>query len=137
MKDAGQVRHVGLSNVSVDQLETAMETVDVATVQNRYSVGNREDERVLSACEEYGVGYIPWGPLYTVDDAGVAEVLDDVAATHDATRRQVALAFLLAHSDVTLPIPGTSSVGHLESNVAATGLALSADELARLRDIDA
>ncbi|MFB6150903.1 MAG: aldo/keto reductase [Haloarculaceae archaeon] len=136
MKDAGQVRHVGLSNVSVEQLETAREIVDVATVQNRYNVGNREEERVLEACEEYDVGFIPWGPLYTVGDEDVAPVLDQVADAHDATRHQVALAFLLAHSDVTLPIPGTADVDHLESNVAASEIDLTGDELARLREID-
>jgi aryl-alcohol dehydrogenase-like predicted oxidoreductase len=136
MKDAGQVRHVGLSNVSVEQLETARDIVDIATVQNRYNVGNRDEERVLKACEEYDVGFIPWGPLYTVDDEDVTPVLDDVAAARDATRRQVALAFLLAHSKVVLPIPGTSSIDHLEENVAASGIDLSEDELARLREID-
>ncbi|PSQ04308.1 oxidoreductase [Halobacteriales archaeon QS_4_69_31] len=136
MKDAGQVRHVGLSNVSVEQLETARDIVDIATVQNRYNVGNRDEERVLKACEEHDVGFIPWGPLYTVDDEDVAPVLDDVAAAHDATRRQVALAFLLAHSEVVLPIPGTSSIDHLEENVAASGIDLPEDELARLREID-
>jgi aryl-alcohol dehydrogenase-like predicted oxidoreductase len=135
MKDAGQIRHVGLSNVSVEQLERAREIVDIATVQNRYNVGNREHERVLDACEDYDVGFIPWGPLYTVDDAGVAEPLDAVAESHDATRRQVALAWLLEHSPVILPIPGTSSVDHLESNVAASQLRLSDAELARLRDV--
>ena len=136
MKDAGQVRHVGLSNVSVEQLETARDIVDIATVQNRYNVGNRDEERVLKACEEYDIGFIPWGPLYTVDDEDVAPVLDDVATARDATRRQVALAFLLAHSEVVLPIPGTSSIDHLEENVAASGIDLSEDELARLREID-
>jgi len=136
MKDAGQIRHVGLSNVSVEQLETAREIVDIATVQNQYNVGFRDHEDVLRACEEYGVGFIPYGPFYTVDDDGVAGALDDVADAHDATRRQVALAWILAHSDVTLPIPGTSSVEHLESNVAASQLELSGGELARLTEID-
>jgi len=136
MKDEGQIRHVGLSNVSVEQLETAREVVDIATVQNQYNVGFRDHEDVLAACEEYDVGFIPYGPFYTVDDDGVAGVLDDVAEAHDASRRQVALAWILAHSDVTLPIPGTSSVDHLESNVAASQLALSDDEMARLNDVD-
>ena len=136
MKDVGQIDHVGLSNVTVEQLETAMDVVDVATVQNRYNVGNRDDEDVLQACEQYDVGFIPWGPMYTVDDDGVAGPLDDVAAAHDATRRQVALAWLLAHSDVTLPIPGTSSVDHLASNVAASHLDLTNEEMATLNDID-
>jgi aryl-alcohol dehydrogenase-like predicted oxidoreductase len=136
MKDAGQVDHVGLSNVSVEQLETARDIVDIATVQNQYNVAYRGDEDVLQACEEYDVGFIPWGPLYTVDDDGVAGVLDEVGAAHDASRRQVALAWLLHHSDVTLPIPGTSSVDHLESNVAASQVELTDDDLAALNDID-
>jgi len=136
MKDAGQISHVGLSNVSVEQLETARDIVDIATVQNEYSIGNRDHEDVLRACEEHDIGFIPYGPFYTVDDEGVAGVLDDVADDHDASRRQVALAWILHHSDVTLPIPGTSSVDHLEQNVAASQISLTEDELARLDDVD-
>ncbi|MDZ5809981.1 aldo/keto reductase [Halorubrum sp. AD140] len=136
MKDAGQIAHVGLSNVTVEQLETAMEIVDVATVQNRYNVGHRDDEDVLAACERNDVGFIPWGPMYTVDEEGVAEVLGEVADRHDATPRQVALAWLLHHSDVTLPIPGTSSVDHLESNVAAAELSLTDEDVSALNAID-
>ncbi len=136
MKDAGQINHVGLSNVTVSQLETALEIVDIATVQNRYNVGYREDEAVLEACEANGVGFIPWGPLYTVDEAGVSEVLEAVADDHGATRRQVALAWLLEHSPVTLPIPGTSSIDHLESNVAAADLELRKDDLEQLDGVD-
>jgi len=136
MKDAGQVRAVGLSNVSVEQLGTAREIVDIATVQNRYNVGNREHERVLEACEDAGIGFVPWGPLYTVDDAGVADELDAVAENHGATRYQIALAWLLEHSPVILPIPGTSSIDHLEANVAASQIELTERELTRLRDID-
>ena len=136
MKDAGQVEHVGLSNVTVEQLETAQDIVDIATVQNQYNVGHREDEAVLEACESHDVGFIPWGPMYTVDDEGVAGVLDDVAARHDATRRQIALAWLLDHSDVMLPIPGTSSVEHLEANVAATTIDLTDEDRAALDGID-
>ncbi|WP_415382980.1 aldo/keto reductase [Halosimplex sp. TS25] len=136
MKDEGQVDHVGLSNVTVEQLETARDIVDIATVQNQYNIGYRDDEDVLQACEEYDVGFIPWGPLYTVDDEGIAEVLDEVGDGRDASRRQVALAWLLHHSDVTLPIPGTSSVDHLESNVAASQVDLTDEDLAKLNDID-
>jgi aryl-alcohol dehydrogenase-like predicted oxidoreductase len=132
LKDEAFVDHVGLSNVSVDQLERARDHVDVATVQNRYSVANRDHEDVLSACEEYGIGFMPWFPLGSGDLGDLGETLDEVAAAHDATRYQVALAWLLEHSDVTLPIPGTSSVDHLEANVAAAGIELTADEYARL-----
>jgi aryl-alcohol dehydrogenase-like predicted oxidoreductase len=137
MKDAGQIAHVGLSNVSVEQLETAREIVDVATVQNRYDVGNRDEEDVLRACERYDVGFVPWGPMYAVEEDDVAEVLEAVAADYgDATPRRVALAWLLEHSDVTLPIPGTSSVDHLESNVAAARLDLTDEDVRKLDGID-
>jgi aryl-alcohol dehydrogenase-like predicted oxidoreductase len=136
MKDAGQIRHIGLSNVSVEQLEAAQEIVDVATVQNRYNVANREQEAVLEACESAGVGFIPWGPLYGVDDDAANDVLAEIADAHDASAHQIALAWLLEHSDVILPIPGTSSVGHLEANVAASHLSLSDAEIDRLDSID-
>jgi aryl-alcohol dehydrogenase-like predicted oxidoreductase len=136
MKDAGQVAHVGLSNVTVEQLETAMDIVDVATVQNRYNVGHRDDEDVLAACERHGVGFIPWGPMYAVDDDEAGEVLAEVAARRDATPQQVSLAWLLDHSDVTLPIPGTSSVDHLESNLGAADLTLTDEDRAALNAVD-
>jgi len=136
MKDAGQIAHVGLSNVSVEQLETATEIVDIATVQNRYNVGHRDDEDVLRACEENDVGFIPWGPMYAIDGDETPDALDEVADRRDATARQVALAWLLDHSDVTLPIPGTSSVDHLESNLAAADLSLTSEDLAALDAID-
>ncbi|MDS0278800.1 aldo/keto reductase [Halomicroarcula sp. S1AR25-4] len=131
MKDEGLVRHVGLSNVSVEQLEQAQDIVEIATVQNQYNVANRDDEDVLAACENYDVGFIPWFPLAAgeLDDV---DGIDEIAERHDATRYQIALAWLLQHSDVTLPIPGTSSVDHLEQNVAASAIDLSEDELARL-----
>ncbi|TKX73805.1 aldo/keto reductase [Halorubrum sp. GN11_10-6_MGM] len=136
MKDAGQIAHVGLSNVTVEQLETATEIVDVATVQNRYNVGHRDDEDVLAACEDHGVGFIPWGPMYAVDDEDAGEVLAEVAERRDATPQQVSLAWLLDHSDATLPIPGTSSVEHLESNLAAAELTLTDEDLAALNAVD-
>jgi hypothetical protein len=132
LKDEGLVRHVGLSNVSVEQLERARDVVEIATVQNRYNLANRAEEDVLEACEEHGIGFIPWFPLAAGDLGEKAAVLDDVAAAHDATRRQVALAWLLEHSPVTLPIPGTGSVDHLEENVAAAAIDLTDDEYARL-----
>ncbi|WP_348610075.1 aldo/keto reductase [Halobaculum rarum] len=134
LKDEGHVEHVGLSNVTVEQLDEAREHVEIATVQNQYNVANREDETVLEACADAGIGFIPWYPLAAGDLGAVGDALDAVAAAHDATRRQVALAWLLAHSDVTIPIPGTSSVDHLRENVAAASLSLSDDEVARLTD---
>ena len=134
LKDEGKVRHVGLSNVDVDQLETARDIVDIATVQNQYNVANREDEEVLEACEDYDIGFIPWHPLGAGELGEKEEVLEDVADAHDASRRQIALAWLLGHSDVTIPIPGTSSVEHLHQNIAASHIDLSDDEMNRLDD---
>jgi pyridoxine 4-dehydrogenase len=128
-KDEGLVEHIGLSNVSVDQLERARDHVEVVSVQNRYNVTYRDDEDVLRACEEYDIGFIPWYPLAAGDlDGPITEVAD----AHDTSPHQVALAWLLAHSDVTLPIPGTASETHLEENVAASQLELSDEEYARL-----
>ncbi|WP_121823370.1 aldo/keto reductase [Halostella salina] len=134
LQDDGLVRHVGLSNVSVEQLDTAREIVDVATVQNEYNVGNREDEAVLEACEEYGIGFIPWFPLGAGDLGEKAETVASVADAHDATPQQIALAWLLNHSPVILPIPGTSSVDHLEGNVAASAIDLTDEQYRRLAE---
>ncbi len=131
-KDDGLVAHVGLSNVSVDQLERARDQVEVATVQNRYNVAYRDDEDVLQACEEYDIGFMPWYPLAAGDLGGAVA---DVAANHDASPHQVALAWLLEHSDVMLPIPGTSSREHLTENVAASQLELTDGEYARLANL--
>ena len=132
LKDDGLVDNVGLSNVSVEQLETARDHVEVATVQNHYNLTNREHEDVLEACESAGIGFIPYFPIGAGDLEEKAAVVDEVAEAHDASRYQVALAWLLGHSDVTLPIPGTSSTEHLRENVAAGAIELSDDELARL-----
>jgi pyridoxine 4-dehydrogenase len=132
LRDEGKVRHVGLSNVGVEHIEQAQKIVPIVSVQNRYSVTARDSEDVLKACEEQGLGFIPWFPL---DAGNVGEdALAEVARAHDATPRQVALAWLLQHSDVMLPIPGTSSIEHLEENVAAASLRLSDDELAALAE---
>jgi aryl-alcohol dehydrogenase-like predicted oxidoreductase len=129
LKDEGFVDHVGLSNVTVEQLELARDHVEIATVQNRYNVVHRDDEDVLRACEEYGIGFIPWYPLAAGNvDSAIAEVADN----HDATGHQIALAWLLEHSEVILPIPGTADPTHLEENVAASAIDLSEDEYARL-----
>jgi aryl-alcohol dehydrogenase-like predicted oxidoreductase len=131
-KDDGLIEHVGLSNVSVDQLERARDHVEVVTVQNRYNVGYREDEDVLQACEAYGIGFMPW---YPIGAGSLGETVAEVAESHEATPQQVALAWLLEHSGVTLPIPGTSDPAHLEENVAAAGLDLSTAAYNRLTDL--
>jgi len=132
LKDRGLIRHVGVSNVSVDQLERARDVVEVATVQNEYSVADRTHDDVLEVCEANDIGFVPYFPLGGGDLGAKADTLDAVADAHDATPRQVALAWLLARSPVILPIPGTSSVDHLEENVAAAELDLTDDEMARL-----
>jgi pyridoxine 4-dehydrogenase len=131
LKDEGLIDHVGLSNVTVDQLELARDHVEIATVQNQYNVTYREDETVLEACESYDIGFIPWFPLAS---GGLPETLLAVAEDLDATPYQVALAWLLEHSEVTLPIPGTSSRDHLEENVAASQLELG-DAYSRLTNL--
>ncbi|WP_158055333.1 aldo/keto reductase [Halorussus halophilus] len=131
LQDDGLVDHVGVSNVSVEQLDQARDVVDVATVQNNYNVGNREHEDVLEACEDAGIGFMAYFPIGG-GELDKADVLEDVAANHDATVRQVALAWVLQHSPVTLPIPGTSSVEHLEENIAASAIELSSEEMKRL-----
>ena len=132
LKDDGVIEHLGLSNVSVEQLDRARDHVEVATVQNRYNVAHREEAAVLELCEEYGIGFIPWYPLGAGDLRSVPE-LAPIAESHDATIHQIALAWLLERSPVTLPIPGTSSVDHLESNVAAADIDLTDEEFERLR----
>jgi pyridoxine 4-dehydrogenase len=131
LKDDGVIEHLGLSNVSVDQLETARDHVEIATVQNRYNVGYRDEEAVLEACESYDIGFIPWYPLAGGARGDVAGI-EDVADAHDATPQQIALAWLLERSDVMLPIPGTGSVQHLEENVAAADIELTPEEFERL-----
>jgi len=131
LQDAGLINHVGLSNVSVEQLSAAQDILDVVTVQNRFNLDDRSSADVLAACEDDGVGFIPWGPIH-LGDGEAADVAAEVAAAHDATPQQVAIAWQLERSPVMLPIPGTSSVEHLEENVAATTLDLSDDDVARL-----
>lgn len=128
LRKEGKVRHVGLSNVTTDQLATARGIVPIASVQNRYNLNDREHEEVLVACERQGIGFIPWNPLATGDLAKHGNRLGQIAQGHDATPAQVALAWLLKRSPVMLPIPGTSSVAHLEENMAATRVDLSDDE---------
>ena len=134
LRDEGKIRHLGLSNASVDQLDQAREQTPIATVQNRYNVADRDSDDILEACEDADIGFVPWFPLGSGDLGDRAAVLDDVASAHDATRRQIALAWLLERSPVMLPIPGTSSVDHLEENVAASTIDLSGDEMRRLTE---
>src|SRR5215216_2917223 len=132
LREEGKIRHVGLSNVGVRELEIAIDIVPIASVQNRYNLSDRSSEAVLQACEREEVGFIPWYPLATGRLARPGGPLDEVAKRHDATALQVALAWLLKHSPAMLPIPGTSSAAHLEENVAAATLELTDEEMAIL-----
>ena len=132
LQDEGKVRHLGLSEVSVEEIKAAQEVFDVATVQNLYNLTNRQADDVLDYCEPQGIGFIPWFPLAAGELAEPGGAVAEIAAAHDVTPGQVALAWLLARSPVMLPIPGTSSVEHLEENIAAAQLKLTIDELARL-----
>ncbi len=132
LREEGKIRHIGLSNVDEDQLSRALDIVPIASVQNRYNLTNRRSEAVLEACEREGIAFLPWYPLATGKLARPGGPLDGIAARHGATPSQVALAWLLAKSPVVLPIPGTSSIEHLEENVAAASLILSKDEMEAL-----
>ena len=130
--DDGIVRHAGLSEVSVADIEDASKVFTVATVQNRYNLVHRRSEDVLDYCEAHGIGFIPWFPLAAGDLAKPGSILDGIAKAHDATPSQIALAWVLKRSPVMLPIPGTSKVAHLEENVAAVDFTLSDQEFAAL-----
>ena len=130
LKDEGKIRHVGVSNFNEDQLHQAMQIVPIVSVQNMFSVAERSSEPVLAVCEIEDIVFIPWRP---VDGGTLASgAVADIARAHDATPTQVALAWLLDRSTAILPIPGTSSVEHLEENVAAADLRLTADEIGTL-----
>ncbi|MFP4174906.1 MAG: aldo/keto reductase [Halobacteriales archaeon] len=133
LKDDGYVRHVGLSEVGVDEIERARDVVDIATVQNRYNVADREHDEVLDYCEENGIGFLPWFPLGAGGLNSKHDAVEQVADRHDATTQKVALAWLLERSPVMLPIPGTSSVDHLEENVGAASLELTDEDIEDLR----
>jgi pyridoxine 4-dehydrogenase len=128
----GVIRHAGLSEVSVEDIEAASKVFKVATVQNRYNVADRASEDVLNYCERNGIGFIPWYPLADGDLTRPGGPLDAIAKNRGATPGQVALAWLLKRSPVMLPIPGTSKVAHLEENVAAAGIELTDEEFTTL-----
>jgi pyridoxine 4-dehydrogenase len=128
LQDDGIIRHAGLSNVTIVDIKAASKVFKVATVQNRYNLVDRGSEDVLNYCEKHGIGFIPWYPLAAGRLAKRGSILDAIAKTHDATPSQIALAWVLKRSSVTLPIPGTSKVAHLEENVAAVNIQLSDEE---------
>ena len=131
LRDEGKIRHVGLSNVDVDELERAQSVVPIVSVQNEYNLGFRESEDVLDECERQGLAFLPWYPL---SSGSLAEQgrLDAIAKKHEATPAQVALAWLLRRSPVMVPIPGTSSLEHLEENMGGDDISLSDEDFAAL-----
>jgi pyridoxine 4-dehydrogenase len=132
LKAEGKVRNVGISNVNLRQLETARSVVAVASVQNRYSIADRNADDLVHACRRAGIAFLPYRPLAAGDLAKPGGPLSKIASERDATVRQVALAWLLQRSPVIVPIPGTSSVGHLEENVAAGSVLLGESEMRTL-----
>ena len=132
MQAEGKVRHVGVSEVSVAELEQARGIVDIVSVQNLYNLTNRQSQEVLDYSTEHGIAFIPWFPIATGDLARPDSPVAAVAKELDATPSQVALAWLLQKSPVILPIPGTKSVEHLTENLAAAQLTLSDDDMAKL-----
>lgn len=133
LQRAGKIRHIGVSNVDLDELATARGIVPVVSVQNRYNYEDRSAEDVLDACERDGIAFLPWAPVGGTSRLK-AETLERLARDHRATPLQIALAWLLQRSPVMLPIPGTGSVAHLDENLAAAALHLNAAEFRRLSE---
>jgi len=140
MRQEGKIRHVGLSNVTIDQLARAQEIVPIVTVQNHYNLADRQSENMTPAeseamvdiCARLGIGFIPWYPLATGELARQGGLLDQIARRHHATPSQIAIAWLLQRSSTMLPIPGTSSVKHLEENVQGATIKLTQEEFVAL-----
>jgi pyridoxine 4-dehydrogenase len=128
MKDAGKIRHVGLSNVDPDEIERARKIVPIVSIQNRYNVDDRDSESVLRYCAKERIGFLPWRPVGGGRGLKAANAVQQAARAHGVSVFQIALAWLLGRSPVMLPIPGTSSIAHLEENVAAAKLKLTAEE---------
>jgi pyridoxine 4-dehydrogenase len=136
LQNEGKIRHIGVCNQSVDELERSLAICDVVSVQNRYNLSDRKSEAVLNACERKGIGFLPWFPLAAANLVARQE-FQSLATQYDATPTQVCLAWLLGHSEVMLPIPGTSSVAHLDENTAAQQIELSREDRAVLEGLAA
>jgi aryl-alcohol dehydrogenase-like predicted oxidoreductase len=134
MQREGKIRHIGVSNFDVDQMERGQKVVRIVSVQNRYNLTDRSSEDVLNYCEQRDIVFIPWAPLGAGPLTESGGLLDQIASRHDASQGQIALAWLLQRSPVMLVIPGTSSVQHLEENVAAADIHLSGEELQSLEE---
>lgn len=135
MQDAGKIRHIGLSEVSIDEIKHAQTIIEVVTVQNLYNLSERKSADVLDFCEQNNIGFIPWFPMDGGDLIKPGGTLDQAAKKHGATVAQLALAWLLKRSPVMLPIPGTSSVAHLEENIGAVNIQLSDEEFEALSNL--
>jgi pyridoxine 4-dehydrogenase len=134
LQQAGKIRHIGLSEVSPAEIEQAGKTARIVSVQNRYNITDREHERTVDYCQQHGLGFIPWFPVAAGKLAQPGGPLDGIAKRHGATVAQLSIAWLLHRSPVMLPIPGTSSVKHLEENVAAAALKLDDKEWAEVEN---
>jgi pyridoxine 4-dehydrogenase len=132
LQDEGKIQHIGLSEVDVEQLDHARTMIDVVSVQNRYNLLDRGSEAVLDACEAADIGFLPWFPVATGDLAKPGGPVDELVEQTGASPAQIALAWLLHRSPVMLPIPGTSSIAHLEENVAGAGVTLTDEQMATL-----
>ena len=132
LQTEGKIRHIGLSEVTVAQIEQARRQIDVVSVQNRYNLSQRKHDEVVDYCERENLVFIPWEPIASGDLARSDGALGRIAKQLDATSAQVALAWLLHRSPVIVPIPGTTSIAHLEENVAAASLELTAEQVAAL-----
>ena len=135
LKDAGKIKHIGISNVSLDQLKAAVELTEIVSVQNAYNVTARDSEDVLQYCAGNGIAFIPYFPIG--GNGADFSKIQEVADKHEATMRQIALAWILAHSPATLPIAGTGSIDHLEENVAAGDIKLDEDDIKALDNLGA
>src|SRR5450755_4166333 len=131
MKNQGKIRHIGISNATEEQLRTAEQIVPIVSVQNRYNVVDRTSETMVDLCEQEELTLLPWAPIQQADEV---EVITDAARNHGFTPRQIVLAWLLARSPQTLPIPGSGSAEHVEANVAAAGIKLDQGEVAAITD---
>ena len=131
LKEQGKIRHIGVSNVSEEQLRRAQRLTPVVSIQNRYNLDDRRSEPLVDLCEQEQLAFLPWAPIQNLDGNPVVQ---EVADRHGATPRQIVLAWLLARSPATLPIPGTGSVAHLEENIAAAAIELTPAEVTALTD---
>jgi aryl-alcohol dehydrogenase-like predicted oxidoreductase len=134
LQKAGKIRHVGLSEVKPAEIDQARKVLEIVSVQNRYNVGDREHEDVLEYCEKHNLGFIPWYPVAAGKLARPGGTLDTIAKQHGATAAQLSIAWLLYRSPVMLPIPGTSSVAHLEENMRSAEIVLSEKELKEIEE---